>query len=611
MTADPHLRVIRGRLLSFLRAPRGAGDAQSYRYIEDGVIFVKDGRVEAVGTAREILPLLPPATLVEHYPDALILPGFIDPHIHYPQTQVIASYGAQLLEWLEKYTFVEEQKFADPEHAAREAEFFLDELARNGTTSVCAYCSAHPASAEALFSAAYRRNAAMVAGTAIMNRNGPPALLAGARDAITASRDLIGRWDGKGRQRYAVTPRFAITSTEEQLAAAGALLAEFPTVLMQTHLDENKDEIATVKRLFPNDASYAAVYARFGLLGSRSLLGHCIHLGDAEVALLRDSRSVAVFCPTSNLFIGSGLFDYERLAKAGVRIALATDVGGGTSYSMLRTAAEAYKVLQLQGQNFPALVAFDLITRANAAALGLDGEIGAISPGAFADLVVLDARATPAMAHRMEVCRDLEDELFVLMTMGDDRAVRQTYIAGEPALRTPGSAVQTRPIAATIAARSDETFLRRAFAVAARARAHGNHPFGAILVDTGSNVLFEVENGFMPDRDSTAHAERLLATQASKAHGPDFLARCTLYTSAEPCAMCSGAIYWAGIGRVVFGLTEHRLKSITGDHPENPTMDLPCRTVFDAGQRSVEVVGPLLEDEAAALHVGVWRTGRQ
>jgi guanine deaminase len=231
-----------------------------------------------------------------------------------------------------------------------------------------------------------------------------------------------------------VTPRFAITSTEEQLAELGALLAEFPTVLMQTHLAENHDEIATVKRLFPDDPSYTAVYARFGLLGPRSLMGHCIHLDPAEIALLRDSQSVAVFCPTSNLFIGSGLFDYDGLAAAGVRIALATDVGGGTSYSMLRTAAEAYKVMQLRGQNLPALAAFDLMTRGNAAALGLDNEIGAIAPGAFADLVVLDARATPAMAHRMETVRNLEEELFVLMTLGDDRAVRQTYIAGEPAL---------------------------------------------------------------------------------------------------------------------------------------------------------------------------------
>jgi guanine deaminase len=420
--------------LSFLRAPNGAGDAGSYRYLDDGIILVRDGKVDAVGPAAELTPRLPAGAPAEHFPHALIMPGFIDPHIHYPQTQVIASYGAQLLEWLEKYTFVEEQKFADPQHAARNAEFFLDELARNGTTTAVAYCTAHPGSAEALFAAAHKRNVGMIAGNAVMNRNAPPGLLAPGPTAIADSRDLIHRWHGKGRQRYAVTPRFAITSTEEQLAELGALLAEFPTVLMQTHLAENLDEIAAVKRTFPNDPSYTAVYGRFGLLGPRSLLGHCIHLGKDEIALLRDTRSVAVFCPTSNLFIGSGLFDYDGLAAAGVRIALATDVGGGTSYSMLRTAAEAYKVMQLRGQNLPALAAFDLMTRGNAAALGIENEIGAITPGAFADLVVLDARSTPAMAHRMETVRDLEEELFVLMTLGDDRAVRQTYIAGEPAL---------------------------------------------------------------------------------------------------------------------------------------------------------------------------------
>jgi len=429
------VRAIRGRLLTFLLAPRGAGDAQSYRYIDDGIIVAKDGRIEAVGPADELTARLPAEVRVEHHAGALIMPGFIDPHIHFPQTQVIASYGAQLLEWLQKYTFIEEQKFADPAHAARNAEFFLDELARNGTTTAVAYCTAHPASAEALFAAAHKRNAGMIAGNSVMNRNGPLGLLAPAPTAIADSRDLIRRWHGTGRQRYAVTPRFAITSTDAQLAELGALLKEFPTVLMQTHLDENLNEIATIKRLFPNDPSYTAVYARFGLLGPRSLMGHCIHLEDAEVALLRDTQSVAVFCPTSNLFIGSGLFDYERLNAAGVRIALATDVGGGTSYSMLRTAAEAYKVMQLQSQNLPALAAFDLMTRRNAAALGLENEIGTIAPGGFADLIVLDSRATPAMAHRMEVARNLEDELFVLMTLGDDRVVRQTYIAGEPALK--------------------------------------------------------------------------------------------------------------------------------------------------------------------------------
>jgi guanine deaminase len=423
------MHAVRGRLLSFLRAPRGAGDAASHRYVEDGIVLIEDGRIAAAGPAAEIAPRLGDMA-VAHYPAALIMPGLIDTHIHFPQTQVIASYGARLLEWLEKYTFVEEAKFGDPAHAASMAAFFLDELARNGTTTACVYGSAHPQSVEALFAEAERRGAGMIAGTAIMDRNGPPALLEAARDSIAASRALIRRWHGTGRQRYAVTPRFAVTSTEEQLAAAGALLREFPGVYLQTHLSENLEEIATVRRLFPGDASYTAVYARFGLLGPRSLFGHCLHLDDGEVALLRDSGSVAVFCPTSNLFIGSGLFDAARLEASGVRVALATDIGGGTSYSMLRTAAEGYKVMQLRGRNFSALAAFDLMTRGNAAALGLEREIGTLAPGAFGDLVVLDARATPAMAHRMAVARDLEEELFVLMTLGDDRAVRATYLRG-------------------------------------------------------------------------------------------------------------------------------------------------------------------------------------
>ena len=422
-------RVISGRVLTFRRAPTGAGDAGSYDYFPDGAVLIGGGKVEAVGRAESLLPRAGGAP-VDRYADKLILPGFIDTHIHFPQTQVIASYGAQLLEWLEKYTFVEEQKYADRDHAARNAEFFLDELARCGTTTACCYGSVHAESVDSLFAAAERRGAGMIAGVAIMDRNGPPALLDVGRDSVAASRDLIRRWHGAGRQRYAVTPRFAITSSDAQLAACGALLREFPGLYMQTHLDENHDEIAAVRRLFPGDPSYGAVYARTGLLGPRALLGHCIHLDDSEIALLRDTQSVAVFCPTSNLFIGSGLFDYSRLAAHGVRIALATDVGGGTSYSMLQTAAEAYKAMQLRGQTLSALAAFDLMTRGNATVLGLEGEIGTLAAGSYADVVVLDACATPAMAHRMETVRDLEEELFVLMTLGDDSAVKQTYVKG-------------------------------------------------------------------------------------------------------------------------------------------------------------------------------------
>ncbi len=428
-------RAIRGRLLTFSGDPAELGAEASHRYLEDGLIVLEDGRIARVGEARNLLPELPATLTVDHYPESLIMPGFIDLHIHYPQTQVIASYGAQLLDWLQTYTFVEEQKFSDPDHAATVARFFLDELQRNGTTTAAVYCTVHPESVEAFFTESARRNTRMIAGKVLMDRGAPEGLLDSAQSGYDQSKALIARWHGRGRQHYAVTPRFAITSTEAQLEAAAALMGEHPDAHFQTHLSENLREIETVKELFPQAASYTDVYDRFGLLGPRALFGHCIHLEDGERARLSESGSVVVFCPTSNLFIGSGLFDLERARDPvghPLRVGMATDVGGGTSYSMLRTLAEAYKVLQLQGQNLPALQAFYQITLGNARALGLDQNIGALEAGRDADIVVLDSRATPAMAHRMETIQDnLAEELFVLMTLGDDRSVRATYIAGE------------------------------------------------------------------------------------------------------------------------------------------------------------------------------------
>ena len=331
-----------------------------------------------------------------------------------------------MLDWLQKYTFVEEQKFADPEHASVVAEFFLDEMFRNGTTTAVVYCTVAPASAEAFFAESEKRGARMIAGKVMMDRNAPPALTDTPQRGYDESKALIERWRGRGRLDYAITPRFAITSTDAQLAAAGALAREFPDCYVQTHLSENSAEIALTRRLYPSARSYLDVYDGFGLVGPKSIFGHCIHLEDEEVATLAAKRGVAAFCPTSNLFLGSGLFDLERLDEAGVRVSLATDVGGGTSYSLLETANEAYKVLQMNGQSWPALQAFYQLTLGNARALGLQDKIGALEIGREADLVVLDSRATPAMAHRMEaVDGDLAEELFVLMMMGDDRSVTQ------------------------------------------------------------------------------------------------------------------------------------------------------------------------------------------
>ena len=429
-------RVIRGRLLGFLDDPAEVGASSSYEHHADGLLVIEDGRIARVGDASELLMEVPPGAPVDHYPDCVILPGLIDTHIHYAQTQVIASYGTQLLEWLHRYTFVEEQKFADPAHAAGVARFFLDELLRNGTTTAAVYCTTHPESVEAFFAESERRRTRMIAGKMMMDRNAPAALTDTAQQSYDESKSLLQAWHGRGRQLYAVTPRFALTSSAAQLEAAGALLREYPDVHLQTHLAENHEEIATVRQLFPSATSYADVYDRFGLLGPRSIFGHCLHLAEDELQRLSGTGSVAALCPTSNLFIGSGLFDLARLRDPArpVRVSLATDVGGGTSYSMLRTAAEAYKVLQLRGQTLSPLDAFYLMTLGSARALGLETAIGSFRIGSEADVVVLNPYATPAMAHRMAtVGEDLEATLFVLMTLGDERAVRATYVLGEPA----------------------------------------------------------------------------------------------------------------------------------------------------------------------------------
>lgn len=437
MAAAPD-KAVRGRLLSFLEDPAQAGERDSHLYIEDGLLVLGAGRILQVGEAAALLPDLPSGLQVDHYPDDLILPGLIDPHIHFSQTQVIASYGAQLLDWLERYAFVEEQKFGDPVHAGRVASFFLEELLRNGTTTAAVYCSVHPESVEAFFAESERRNTRMIAGKVLMDRGAPEGLLDTAQTGYDQSKALIARWQGRGRQHYAVTPRFAVTSSEAQLQAASALVKEYPEVFLQTHLSENAREIETVRRLFPQAASYTDVYDRYGLLGLRALFGHCLHLESQERRRLSETGSVAVFCPTSNLFIGSGLFDLAAARDPAfpLRTALATDVGGGTSYSLLRTLGEAYKILQLQGQNLPSLEAFYWITLGNARALGLEAEIGSLAAGREADLVVLDPAATPAMAHRREtIDGDFAEELFLLMTLGDDRAVRATYVAGRLAHR--------------------------------------------------------------------------------------------------------------------------------------------------------------------------------
>lgn len=423
--------LLRGRLLSFSAQPQAPDDTGAYRYEEDGALLLRDGVILASGTHDALASRAGDAVVIDHRPH-LMMAGFIDPHIHFPQLQVVASWGRQLLDWLDGYVFPEEARFVDPGHAQAMATRFLDLLCAHGTTTAVAYCSVHPASAEAYFDAAAARDMRMIGGKVMMDRNAPDTLRDTAQRGFDETEALIAKWHGRGRAGYAISPRFAITSTPEQMEMAGALVAAHPGCHVQTHLSENHDEIAFATSLYPRARDYLDIYDRYGLLTDRMLLGHAIHLSDREVGRIAETGARPVFCPTSNLFLGSGLFDEARMRGAGARSAIATDIGAGTSYSMLQTLNEGYKILQLQNQSLHALRAFDWITRGNAAALGLEDRIGTLEAGTEADIVILDARATPAMALRMERVERLEDELFVLQVLGDDRAVAQTYVAGRP-----------------------------------------------------------------------------------------------------------------------------------------------------------------------------------
>lgn len=430
MTQPAGKTLLRGRLLDFSQAPKDETDTEAYRYIEDGAILVSEGKILSSGDYATIAAQAQNAEVVDHRPH-LLMPGFIDTHLHFPQVQVVASWGSQLLDWLNNYTFPEETRFADAGHSAEMAGHFYDLLTSHGTTTAVAYCSVHSASAEAYFEEAARRNMCMIGGKVMMDRNAPDGLRDTPQSGYDDSKALIEKWHGKGRAHYAITPRFAITSTPQQLEMAGALVAEHPDCFVQTHLSENHDEIAFTRELYPDAPDYLGVYESYGLLTPKMLLGHSIHLTPREIDVLAETRAKPVFCPTSNFFLGSGLFDDAGLRERDITNAIATDIGAGTSYSMLQTLNEGYKVLQLQNQKLHPLRAFDWITRGNAEALGLVDRIGTLAAGSDADIVVLNARATPAMDLRMKRVESLSEELFILQILGDDRAIDAVYVAGE------------------------------------------------------------------------------------------------------------------------------------------------------------------------------------
>lgn len=420
----------RGSILHFLSDP-DKSDEQCYEYFSDGLMIIEDGVIHSLCDAAEGVKSLEPGVPVIEHPDSLIMPGFVDTHIHFPQTEVIAAYGKQLLQWLEKYTFPAESKFKDKTYAKTMAEQFLNELLRAGTTTALVFGTVHKQSVDAFFEACEKRNLRMIAGKVMMDRNAPEYLTDDPESSYADSKYLIEKWHNRGRLNYAVTPRFAPTSSKEQLEKAGQLLSEYPDVYMQTHLSENLDEVAWVKELFPESESYLDTYDQAGLLGRRSVFAHCIHLDDKEWQRMAESQSGIAFCPTSNLFLGSGLFNLKQAVNNNINVGLGTDVGGGTSFSILQTLNEAYKVLQMRGETLSILKMFYLATLGGAETLDLSAKIGNFETGKEADFIILDKTCTPLMKMRLEKCADLLEELFVLGILGDDRAVKQTWSAGQ------------------------------------------------------------------------------------------------------------------------------------------------------------------------------------
>ena len=423
--------LYRGSIFHCIETSSGVEPA----YHEDGLMVIKGERIVEVGGYAELSARYSSEGSIVHFKDSLIMPGFIDSHIHYPQYKVISSYGSSLLEWLNKYTFVEEQKFSDSEYAAKIAELFLDELIKNGTTTAMTFCASYKQSVDVFFSAAEKRNMRMIAGKVMMDRNAPAGLCDDIDSSYADSKSLIEKWHNKGRLSYAVTPRFAPTSTEGQLIQAAKLLTEHPDVLLQTHLNENSEEIAWVKELYPEFNNYFDVYDKLGLSGPSSVFGHCIYNTVDEYKRMAETSSKVALCPTSNLFLGSGLFALNELESYGIDVALASDVGGGDSFSMFDVMNQAYKVCRLNGYNLDPVKAFYLTTLAAAKVLGVDDSIGNFESNKEADFIVLDLNATELIRQKKQTATNISDLLFCLMMLGDDRLVDEVYILGQCAYK--------------------------------------------------------------------------------------------------------------------------------------------------------------------------------
>lgn len=425
--------ALRGALFYIKDDPFLKPQADCAVYESDGLIVIEDGKIAAVGSAAELLSCLADDVETRRYARSILMPGFVDAHIHYAQVEIIGSYGEQLLEWLQKYTFPTEAKFNDDGHAQRIAEFFLAELLRNGTTCASVFCTSAPGSVDAIFEAALQRNMLILAGKMMMDSHAPPAILDTAQSSYDDSKALIERWRGRGRSLYTLSPRFALTSSPRQLELAGALMREYAELRLQSHISENLAEIARARELYPQRKHYSDIYDYYGLLDARAIYGHGIHLSEEELRRFHETGAKLAHCPTSNFFIGSGLFDIAktRAAPRPVTVGLGTDVGGGTSFSMLQTMKAAYKMAQLQGISLTAIQCFYLATLGSAQALGIAERVGSFAVGREADIIALDPRATSLLALRSDVAGSFEEMLFALMICADDRAIEATYVAGE------------------------------------------------------------------------------------------------------------------------------------------------------------------------------------
>lgn len=427
-TTLPTRVALRGDLLDFTDTPEWAVvDSSAVRFRADHWLLIEDGRITGVQAGEQ----LPDARWTQHdHRGKLLLPGFIDTHVHSPQIDIIASYGTELLDWLNTYTFPAEMRFADPAESQAGAARFLDALLASGTTSAVVFPTVHKVSVDALFAGASARGMRLITGKVLMDRNAPAGLCDDVTNAEADCIDLIDRWHGKERLAYAVTVRFAPTSTPAQLTMAGRLCAAYPTTYMQTHVAENRDEVRWVKELFPEARSYLDVYTQAGLMHSRSVLAHAVWLDDNDRAVMRDTGALIAHSPSSNLFLGSGLFDWRAALQANVAVSMASDVGGGTSLSMQRNLADAYKIQALNGQRLTAWKALHAATLGSAEALGLADEIGSFEIGRTADVCVWDWASGPVAQRRDAMATGLHERVFAWLTLSDERNLVCTYVAG-------------------------------------------------------------------------------------------------------------------------------------------------------------------------------------